>query len=94
MKKVFEYMSWPYDIYKSQKFLNRGIDHPLHGNDMVAAINKMRIRVDWDCFYEYYLEYVLEHFPKTTKMDNRAWLFGNPANFFKLMEEWLNEEAD
>ena len=43
MKKVFDYMGWDYDIYRTQKFLNNGIDHPLDGNDMVEAINKMRL---------------------------------------------------
>ncbi len=59
------------------------------GKLMVLAINKMQEKGDDRDFYTYAFnnspDYILEQ--DTFAM----WLFGNPANFFKLFEEALKE---
>lgn len=87
MKKVFDYMGWDYDIYRTQKFLNNGIDHPLDGNDMVAAINKIVEKELWNDFVHDAVNYYWKD--ETADRSIMPWLFGNPQNFFKLMEVWL-----
>lgn len=62
----------------------------LDGNDMVQAIRKMQEKVD---FYglDSFMDYADITYHKNFKrdVDFEVWLFGNPENFFKLMEEWL-----
>lgn len=91
MKKVFDYMEWDYDIHKSQKFLHQDnycrIDHPLDGNDMVAAINKIVEKELWNDFEHDVVNYYWKD--ETADRSIMPWIFGNPQNFFKLMEVWL-----
>ena len=87
MKKVFDYMGWDYDIYRTQKFLNNGIDHPLDGNDMVEAINKIVEKELWNDFEHDVVNYYWKD--ETADRSIMPWIFGNPQNFFKLMEVWL-----
>jgi hypothetical protein len=74
--------------------------HHLDGNDMVEAINKMVEKGDWIKFYLYVenVYFKKSHIGFNTIEEAHAtffhWLFSNPDNFFKLMEEWLNEKAD
>jgi hypothetical protein len=83
MKKVFDYMSWDY---------RNGIDHPLDGNDMVAAINKIVEKELWNDFEHDVVNYYWKD--ETADRSIMPWLFGNPQNFFKLMEAWVNEKVD
>lgn len=78
MKKVFDYMSWDY---------RNGIDHPLDGNDMVAAINKIVEKELWNDFVHDVVNYYWKD--ETADRSIMPWIFGNPQNFFKLMEVWL-----
>jgi len=81
-KKVFEYMGW--DFYGCSSWQK----HPLEGNDMVAAINKIgQNDNEWICFLGD-CQFV------KAKSDDWikpfiVWLCGNPERFFKLMGEWL-----
>ena len=87
MKKVFEYMGWSTDATFNREFYPN-----LDGNDMVEAIKKMTESRVWNdlefdannCYWQ----------DKTTKCPFTSWLCGNPTNFFKLMEAWLDEKAD
>jgi hypothetical protein len=69
-------------------FIDRKAEHPLDGNDIVSAINKMVEKGDLKDF----LQFSWQH--KTP--DNRNTLFnyihsviGNPENFFQLMAKFL-----
>lgn len=97
MKEVFEY------IYgKDYRLLGLSVDEKgkyiKDGNDMVLAINAMQEKGDWDTFYWYCIAVVWisvkESKGKTmNESASSLWLFGNPANFFELMEKWLKEKV-
>lgn len=88
MKEVFRYMNW-----ENEWTTNPDL-HPLDGNDMVLAINKMRENGDWDKFddvcYGVWIRDTIDRDDECIFFT--VWLFGDPANFFKLMEEWLKEK--
>lgn len=88
MKKVFEYMGWENRLPHKTVYDSLNEPHPLDGNDMVLAINKMWDKGDWYKF-QYYCEAIYEK--GSEQLAANVWLFGSPDNFFKLMEEWLNE---
>lgn len=67
-------------IYKTERKLD--------GNDMVLAINKMQTKGDWEMFVMYSLGAYRE---ENTELPFNVWLFGNPANFFRLFEEAIKE---
>lgn len=101
-KLVFEYMGWCFHRYaKSGLLWGTGIcvkckdprpkEHPLDGNDMVAAINKMEALREWDSFY--WSSWGL--YEEISTVPNRGsyslftrWLM-QPARFFELMAKWL-----
>jgi hypothetical protein len=62
---------------------------PRDGNLMVSAINKMRERGDWERFENY--AYWTVHDNIDADLTFSVWLFGDPANFFKLMQEALDK---
>lgn len=106
MKKVFEYMRWcdhNFDRFHKCRVCNKMANHStlkihcLDGNDMVLAINKMVEKGDLGRFIAYIIDNDL------CKLDQNyltviEWsvftstLFGNPTNFFTLMEEWLSTD--
>jgi hypothetical protein len=103
MKKVFRYMGWcqhNFDRFHKCKVCNKMANHStlkihcLDGNDMVLAINKMVEKKDWKEFYLWTIGKDNQQNEETSIGSYEVWLFGNPDNFFKLMEEWLNEKAD
>ena len=67
----------------------QGFSPSKDGNLMVLAINSMRDKGDWLDF-EYWS--LLQYSKFKTGESHMSWLFGNPAKFFKLMEEWLEKE--
>lgn len=82
MKRVFEYIYW--EGYRCPHEIKKD------GNLMVLAINKMQEKGDWEKFSCWcYVESKI-----CPSWYWEVWLFGDPANFFKLFEEWLNEKAD
>lgn len=74
----------------------QGFSPSKDGNLMVLAINSMREKGDWKKFFRYIQkQFIKTHGNKIAKNDTISfWLFGNPAKFFELMEEWMNEKAD
>lgn len=103
-QRVFEYMSWKMvcmgnitDYCKIEdeslkvSLCNQRCEfyHPLDGNDMVLAINKMQEKGDFSDF-DYYVFY--NKYKGADYCAYTAWLFGSPSNFFNLMEEWLGEK--
>lgn len=100
MKKVFEYMGWKYTYPHKTVYDSLNERHNLDGNDMVEAIQKMNEKGDWIKFYLYVENVYFKKSPFGFNTIEEAhatffhWLFSNPDNFFKLMEEWLNEKAD
>lgn len=89
--KVFEYMGIN-SVPVSYDHINNKFNQeypPIDGNLIVLAINKMRDKGDWDKFKTF----CLDKFGAWETTNNiEFWLFGNPANFFKLMEEWPKEK--
>jgi hypothetical protein len=90
MKKVFEYMGWDKiedcDACDLEYCEGSVLDLPEcryrgDGNDMVLAINAMREKGDWDKFFKFFYN----------KIALIADVVGDPENFFKLMEEWIEE---
>jgi hypothetical protein len=105
MTTIFEYMGWckhkfDYsDVPKCEycgKYMMQvrmGLErenHPLDGNDMVAAINTMRENQHEDDFEQYVSKAYLRD-DNADKENYIVWLFGSPANFFKLMQEALDK---
>jgi hypothetical protein len=93
-KLIFGYMGWlenceelkPYDrCWKCPSQCDGCInEHPLDGNDMVTAINKMNKKGDLENFYaetNVYEFTEVDHFVNLT----------NPTNFFNLMSEALKK---
>jgi len=97
-KRVFEYLGWKICLEEKDRLVKYcsyvdtcyscPIYHPLDGNDIVSAINKMVEKGDLKDF----LQFSWQH--KTP--DNRNTLFnyihsviGNPENFFQLMAKFL-----
>jgi hypothetical protein len=92
MKKVFDYMGWKYTYPHKTVYDAIFEKHNLDGNDMVEAINKIVEKELWNDFVHDAINYYWKD--ETADRSIMPWLFGNPQNFFKLMEEWLNEKAD
>lgn len=92
MKKVYEY------LYGKGMGLTDDSPIPKDGNLMVLAINAMRDKGDWIK----YVFYVSTHYYSNSCFffeDITFSMFGDPAKFFELMEEWIekvekNEKAD
>ena len=95
MKKVFKYMGWDKDHLEDydEKYGTTSI-RELDGNDMVEAINTMAFLGDWDNFIQYTNEQEkIVYQPMNNFAKDMFWLFGNPENFFNLMEAWLNDDT-
>jgi len=105
MKKVFEYMGWHKRANCSER-LNCSIPKSncnsincrdfrskilLDGRDMVLAINAIKKNGDWDSYIFYTSTYYYSHNCLLFE-DITFSIFGDPINFFKLMEEWLEKE--
>lgn len=109
MTTIFEYMGWckhkfDYsDIPKCEycgKYMMQvrmGLErenHPLDGNDMVAAINKMRERGDWKVLFT--INVISNNKAFEVKgiqyHEISADIFGSPETFFKLMQEALDKK--
>jgi hypothetical protein len=107
MTTIFEYMGWckhkfDYsDVPKCEycgKYMMQvrmGLErenHPLDGNDMVAAINKMESSVDEDGVSNLvdFENYAVNQIDRNETYYT-VWLFGAPKNFFKLMQEALDK---
>lgn len=98
MENIFKYMGWcdhNFDRFHKCRVCNKMANHStlkihyLDGNDMVLAINKMWDKGDWYKF-QYYCEAIYEK--GSEQLAANVWLFGNPRNFFELMEEWLSKK--
>jgi hypothetical protein len=92
-KLVFEYMGWKLINTKPITFIeayNLGtFIHPLDGNDMVAAMNKMAEKRGWDKFA--YLVKINLPYKVSFIEDIIHWIM-QPARFFELMASWLKEK--
>lgn len=100
-KLVFEYMWWkmPCDGNEANRFacLTEGgltcikceFYHPLDGNDMVAAMNQMVEKREWDKFA--YLVKINLPYEVSFIEDIIHWIM-QPARFFELMGKWLKEK--
>lgn len=89
-KRIFGYMGWLRSIHNIPGMAWEIYDrrHPLDGNDMVAAMNKMVEKGDWtDFFQDCWNIYVY------TDADANYihWLM-QPTRFFELMASWLKEK--
>ena len=92
-------MGWKYTYPHKTVYDSLNERHNLDGNDMVEAINKMAAKGDWRNFSHFCMKKYDETlkgkpWPGNDEYNFPVWLFGNPDNFFKLLEEWLNEKAD
>ena len=106
-KRIFGYMGWrmpcdgkaeEYCITEDDKHTCRICEfyHPLDGNDMVAAIDKMWEKGEW---FGFFAVVCLKHFSQTLlsktspnlAADLFHWLM-QPARFFELMANWLEEQ--
>lgn len=88
---IFEYMG----ILDNKPVYVGGFLHhyekiPLDGNLMVQAINTMRENQHEDDFEQYVSKAYLRD-DNADKENYIVWLFGSPANFFKLMQEALDK---
>jgi len=105
-KLVFEYMGWrmPCDGNEANRFacLTEGeitcikceYYHPLDGNDMVAAMNKMVENKElWglDSFLDYMQDTYFNEYIGLDDENFIHWLM-QPARFFELMLSWLKEK--
>jgi hypothetical protein len=107
MTTIFEYMGWckhkfDYsDVPKCEycgKYMMQvrmGLErenHPLDGNDMVAAINKMESSVDEDGVSNLvdFENYAVKQIDRNETY-YIVWLFGSPSTFFRLMQEALDK---
>lgn len=96
---IFEYMEWrfncPYLLEiqwcnsgDCSKCENR---HHLDGNDMVAAMNKMVEKGEWEDFDSFLFKAVIRkqlHSKNFKSSDFIPWLF-QPPRFFELISDWL-----
>lgn len=64
--------------------------HPLDGNDMVAAMNKMVDKKEWHSFELYTADNCKRDYRYVTSI-YIFWLM-QPARFFELMAKWLEEQ--
>ena len=105
--KVFEYMGWQdgCDCHEPcnpkegirccigcKYYIPKEYDHPLDGNDMVAAIGNLAHDEAWQDFCDFAKDSGCEDNDDVFWMNEdmfTAWLCGNPENFFNLMEKWL-----
>jgi len=101
-KLVFEYMGWCQHKYAaSGKLWGTGIcirckdplpkEHPLDGNDMVTAMNKIVEKQEWDKFA--YLVKINLPYEVSFIEDIIYWIM-QPARFFELMSSWLKEKHE
>ena len=107
MKNVFEYTGWKKHNcgidYGNPKMCSFPCStcpenkHHLDGNDMVLAINKMQERRDFNEFVSFFRwkSNMNEPYKKGTTYyydaDYISFMIGDPANFFRLMEEAIKE---
>jgi hypothetical protein len=97
MTEVFKYMGWckhkARQTYPKSACVKCGmpiwIKRRLDGNDMTLAINAMQDG-DFEDFEQFTLKKYLQ-VDDVDKPSHGVWLFGNPTNFFRLMEEALTE---
>lgn len=101
-KLVFEYMRWmmpcdgkaeEYCITEDDKHTCRICEfyHPLDGNDMNAAMNKIVEKQEWDKFA--YLVKINLPYEVSFIEDIIHWIM-QPARFFELMANWLKEKEN
>jgi hypothetical protein len=109
MTTIFEYMGWckhkfdysgvPKCEYcgKYMMQVRMGLErenHPLDGNDMVAAINTMRERGDWKAFDDFLFKDTVRRKVEVKGIQYHeisADIFGSPETFFCLMQEALDK---
>ena len=90
-KRIFEYMGWG----RLSTFCMSGANpiHPLDGNDMLEAMNKMRFTISNE-FDNEWQEFFYNSFNGVVVADTFFDLCSNPARFFELMASWLKEKEN
>ena len=75
------------------KYMGWEIHTSLDGNDMVAAMNKMRFTISNE-FDNEWQEFFYNSFNGGVVADTCFDLCSNPARFFELMSSWLKEKEN
>jgi hypothetical protein len=107
-KRVFEYLGWKICLEEKDRLVKYcsyvdtcyscPIYHPLDGNDLILAINKMVENNEWITFYLYaediYFKETLSgfNFFEEAHAAYSVWLI-NPPRFFQLMSEAIEKGA-
>jgi hypothetical protein len=70
--------------------------HPLDGNDMVAAMNKMVEKGDWKDFDSYSCRVFVNDNSIKFNLKKETWTswLMQPTRFFELMSSWLKEKEN